>query len=231
VDLVRISESTTGAGSPSLLPIMLAYINSLLQTGTRSPIDRAIVDFVNEHEDKSESGVLSEALAYGWIKQGEVPFDSTRRLLSVLVSRDGVDGDGMLITKGAVEEVLDRCVNVYNHSQTTAPAMLSPPSLTDLKLDASTSSPLTADESKLILETAERLNEDGLRLVAVACRNTLVKPFMTLSPADEEELTFIGFLGFLDPLKPDAAEAIENLAKLGVQVHLIIIHAVVVFNG
>jgi Mg2+-importing ATPase len=41
---------------------------------------------------------------------------------------------------------------------------------------------------------------------------------MTLSPEDEADPVFVGFLGFLDPLKPDAAEAIRDLAKLGVQV-------------
>ena len=52
-----------------------------------------------------------------WDKLTEVPFDSTRHLLSVFVSRPHVGSDekGSLITvtKGAVEEVLERCVRVW----------------------------------------------------------------------------------------------------------------------
>ncbi|KAG1752865.1 E1-E2 ATPase-domain-containing protein [Suillus lakei] len=177
-DLVRISMSTTGTGDLSQLPIKLAYINSSLQTGSRSPIDHAIVDFVNESGQDIFKGIPGD----GWVKQGEVPFDSSRRLLSVLVSRPGGDGsEGLLITKGAVEE----------------------------------------DERRTILDTAQRLNEEGLRLVAVACREQLIKSFMTISSSDESELTFIGFIGLLDPLKPDAAQAIKDLAALNVQVRIL----------
>ncbi|KAG2340873.1 Mg-transporting ATPase [Suillus weaverae] len=214
-DLVRISMSTTGTGDLSQLPIKLAYINSSLQTGSRSPIDYAIVDFVNE----SEQDIVTDIPGDGWVKQGEVPFDSSRRLLSVLVSRPGGDGsDGLLITKGAVEEVLDRCVSAYNHQ-------LSPSSdasqLLGLNISPSMASMLTSDERRKILNTAQCLNGEGLRLVAVACREQLIKPFMTISTSDESELTFIGFIGLLDPLKPDAAQAIKDLAALNVQVRIL----------
>ncbi|CCL99190.1 uncharacterized protein FIBRA_01205 [Fibroporia radiculosa] len=226
VDLVRIATSTTGSGAPSSLPLKLGFINSLLQTGTRSPIDRAIVDHVKE---AATSQVFDDVLGDAYIKQGEIPFDSTRRLLSVLVTRVGIlHGDGLLVTKGAVEEVLDRCVNVYIHPIPISDSYNSEKtpepeheSLRKLKLDASTTVQLTMDERKRILDTAERLNEDGLRLVAVACRTALVKPFLTLTTSDETELTFIGLLGLLDPPKPDAADAIRELAKLNVQVRIL----------
>lgn len=214
-DLVRISMSTTDAGDLSQLPIKLAYINSSLQTGSRSPIDHAIVDFV----DQSEQDVFTDIPRDGWVKQGEVPFDSSRRLLSVLVSRSDDDGsEGLFITKGAVEEVLDLCVSVYNHQlspSSNAPAPLG------LDISASMTSILTADRRQKILGAAQRLNEEGLRLVAVACREQLIKPPMTISCSDENELIFIGFIGLLDPLKPDAAQAIKDLATLNVQVRIL----------
>ncbi|KAG1890145.1 Mg-transporting ATPase [Suillus subluteus] len=214
-DLVRISLSTTGTGDLSQLPIELAYINSSLQTGSRSPIDHAIVDSVNQ----SEQDIFTDIPRDGWVKQGEVPFDSSRRLLSVLVSRPGGDGsEGLLITKGAVEEVLDACVSVYNHRPSPSSDTSEP-----LGLDMSPSATLilTADERRKILDTAQRLNEEGLRLVAVACREQLIKPFMTISCSDESELAFIGFIGLLDPLKPDATQAIKDLAALNVQVRIL----------
>lgn len=217
IDLVRVSGSTTGFGDPSDLPLQLAYLNSALQTGTRSPIDRAIVDFFKDkfaqNDDKNDNDVKVEE----WDKLAEVPFDSTRRLLSVLVShsRIGTDEKGLLITKGAVEEVLDRCTHVHDHtSSSSSPS--APANFNEFKPKKSL--PLTADTRQQILETAERLHGEGLRLVAIACKYSVAIPFITLNTKDETDLVFVGLVGFLDPLKPDAAGAIDRLAKLGVQV-------------
>ncbi|KAL4064158.1 hypothetical protein V8B97DRAFT_1876143 [Scleroderma yunnanense] len=211
IDLVRVSSSVTGMGGESELPVKLAFINSSLQTGSRSPIDRAIVDYVHNNEGFIEGDWHKE-----WCKNGEVPFDSTRRLLSVLVSRPSMDGDGFLVTKGAVEEVLERCVSAYHYRDDS----ISPP-ITDFKLDSSSWTTLSNDDRRDILGVAKRFNEEGLRLVAVACRTVTIKAFMTLTTADEEDLVFIGFVSFLDPLKPDAAAAIKELSKLNVQVRIL----------
>jgi Mg2+-importing ATPase len=226
IDLVQVSVSTTDSGEQSDLPLKLAYLNSALQTGTRSPIDVAIVDFVEEkfgnHNNNTGNDEENDVKLDEWNKLAEVPFDSSRRLLSVLVSRlrAGIDEKGLFITKCAVEEVLDRCVQVYEPSSTSRSLSPSewPIRLDKFKLD--TASPLTDSIRRRILQTAENFNGDGLRLVAVACKRSVAMPFMTVSAADETDLVFIGFIGFLDPLKPDAADAIERLAKLGVQVRM-----------
>ncbi|KIM84272.1 hypothetical protein PILCRDRAFT_96904 [Piloderma croceum F 1598] len=223
VDHVRVSASITGFGDQSNFPLRLAYLNSALQTGTRSLIDCAIVDLVQEEgfskfstEDSSgEDDVTLEE----WDKVAEVPFDSTRRLLSVLVSRSRAapDEKGLLITKGAVEEVLDHCTRVYDYSSSSS----SPPAkLVEFNTQANTKL-LTSDDQRQILETATRLNEDGLRLVAVAYKSAVAMSYMTVTRDDETDLVFVGFLGFLDPLKPDAADAIDRLSKLGVQVRIL----------
>ena len=206
------------------MPLKLAYLNSALQTGTRSPIDGAIVDFVAEGLEKSAQQHSSQGEGDGdvkleeWLKLAEVPFDSTRRLLSILVShsRIGTDEKGLLITKGAVEEVLDRCTRIYDHPLSSSS---SPPfKFNEFKPRVDNTSPLTFDTRHQILETAERFNGEGLRLVAVACKSAVAMSFMTVTTAEESDLVFIGFLGFRDPLKPDAADAIARLSKLGVQV-------------
>ncbi|KAI6139389.1 Mg-transporting ATPase [Pisolithus tinctorius] len=213
IDLVSVSTSVSSNGEHSELPIKLAYINSLLQTGTRSPIDRAIVEYVHANEKGPAPG---DGHQDSWHKHGEVPFDSTRRLLSVLVSRPSADGEGLFITKGAVEEVLERCVSMYRQQQQSFS-----PSLSDFKLERTAYTTLTEDDRRAILDTSKRLNEEGLRLVAVACKCAAVKTFMTISTADEEDLVFIGFVSLLDPLKPDAADAIKELSKLNVQVRIL----------
>ena len=218
IDLVQVSGSTTGSGEESNLPLQLAYLNSALQTGTRSPLDGAIVDFTRKKFEQSVEGGDDQGIDIvkleNYDKIAEVPFDSTRRLLSVLVARTGAMEKGLLITKGAVEEVLERCTKLYDHPS-SSPLAPSPP-FEDF--EPSKSTPLTVDDRSKILETAERLNEDGLRLIAVACKSSVAMAGITMTMEDEMDLVFIGFLGFLDPLKPDAADAINRLAKLGVQV-------------
>ena len=214
-----MSCSTTGSGDESDLPLQLAYLNSALQTGTRSPLDGAIVDFTRKKFEQSVEEGNGQGIDIvkleDYDKIAEVPFDSTRRLLSVLVSRTGTVEKGLLITKGAVEEVLERCTKLYDHPS-SSPLAPSPPPFDDFKPSKST--PLTVDDRSKILQTAERLNEEGLRLIAVACKSSVAIAGITMSMDDEMDLVFVGFLGFLDPLKPDAADAINRLAKLGVQV-------------
>ena len=211
-DVVQLSASLSNVGTLSDLPLKLAYVNSALQTGTRSPLDKAIVEHVRQMIEGGDASAEEYLILEKWTKVSEVPFDSLRRLLSVFVSREfaGADEKGLLITKGAVEEVLDRCVQVYDfHSSSSG---------TWDQFKPGDSPPLTVETKQQILATAARLNEDGLRLVAVACRSTVAMQCMMTTPGDERDLVFVGFLAFLDPVKPDAAEAIEALASLGVQV-------------
>lgn len=207
-DLVRVAKSVNIKGELSSLPAKLSFINSSLQTGSRSPIDRAILDYVGE----TEKGSLSDDQLDGWSKLGEVPFDSTRRMLSVLAYRPSVlEADALFITKGAVEEVLERCVSALRYGESLKP-------IENIGFDSSSSTTLTEALRLEILDSAKRLNEDGLRLVAVACRKAPVKIGSSISAEDEEDLVFVGFIALLDPLKPDAAEAIQKLGSLHVQV-------------
>lgn len=209
-DSVRVAKSVNTKGEPSDLPVKLSFINSLLQTGSRSPIDGAILDYIRENENFSDSDNQLD----NWSKLGEVPFDSTRRMLSVLAFRQSAgDGEALFITKGAVEEVLERCVSVLKGEEFSKP-------VGSIVFDSPSPTPLTEVDRLEILSSAKRLNEDGLRLIAVAFRKASIKIGATISAEDEEELTFVGFVALLDPLKPDAAEAIQKLGSLHVQVLL-----------
>lgn len=207
-DLVRVAKSVNAEGELSDLPIKLSFINSSLQTGSRSPIDRAILDYV----DEDEKGSFSDVGPDGWTKLGEVPFDSTRRMLSILArSSSAGQEEALLITKGAVEEVLERCVSALKYEEFSKP-------MRNIGFDPSSSTTLTEVDRLKILDSAKRLNEDGLRLIAIASRKAHVKMGTAISVEDEEDLIFVGFVALLDPLKPDAAEAIQKLGSLHVQV-------------
>lgn len=210
-DLVRIAKSVNAKGEVSSLPVQLSFINSSLQTGSRSPIDHAILDYIGEDEKGSYSDVQQDS----WCKLGEVPFDSTRRMLSILACHASArEGEALLITKGAVEEVLERCISALKHEEFSKP-------VGSILFDSSSSTTLAEVDRLEILDSARRLNEDGLRLIAVACRQAAIKTGRVFSTEDEEDLVFVGFVALSDPLKPDAAEAIQRLGSLHVQVRIL----------
>ncbi|MGO8950634.1 MAG: magnesium-translocating P-type ATPase [Ktedonobacterales bacterium] len=86
--------------------LLLAYVNSSLETGIRNPLDAAIV----------AHGQL-DISAYQ--KVGEIPYDFDRKRLSVVVD---TAGKRLLITKGAPENVLPECTSYEMAAADTQPA-------------------------------------------------------------------------------------------------------------
>lgn len=130
-------------------------------------------------------------------KVDEIPFDFQRRRMSVIVSEH--EDHHVLICKGAVEEMLAVCKNV-RHGDADEP--LTPELLARIRA-------VTAD-----------LNEDGLRVVAVASKE-LPPTQDVYSVADEIELTLIGYVAFLDPPKETTAAALKALAAHGISLKVL----------
>ena len=136
-------------------------------------------------------------LAQDYQKIDEIPFDFERRRMSVVVSERQDHHE--LICKGAVEEILSICTHVK---------------------EGDNSIPLDASMLARVLEVTQNLNNDGLRVVAVAVKE--VPPSkITYSIKDEDELTLIGYIAFLDPPKESTAPALAALAKHGVHVKVL----------
>ncbi len=176
-----------GRDSPDVL--RLAYINSYFQTGLRNLLDDAVLEFAGRLG-------MSDHLN-GLEKVDEVPFDFSRKRLSIIV-RDG-DGTSRLICKGAVEKVL----------AASSTARVNGESL-----------PLTPEVREKALARVRELNEDGMRVLAVGYRD-IAKKQRRFSPEDERDLVLLGFIGFLDPPKESAAEAVSGLRQLGVEVKVL----------
>ncbi|MEU3063099.1 magnesium-translocating P-type ATPase [Streptomyces subrutilus] len=172
------------------------YLNAHFQTGLRNPMDRAVVDRVGEAEEVVVDARFSMV--------DEIPFDFARRRMSVVLARTS-PGDGagrtehVVITKGAVEEVLDRCTHLLDRGRTVG---------------------LTGRLRRDAARVAEENNRQGLRVLAVATR-TVAVPRDTYTVADEDGLTLVGFLAFLDPPKADAARALRGLADKGIAVKVV----------
>ncbi len=162
-----------------------AFLNSYFQTGLKGNIDEAVV------ARALQNGMSEYTEKYKLID--EIPFDFSRRRLSVIVS-DGAKKQ--LITKGAVEEILSICTMV------------------DYKGEVS---PITKQIKDNIRRISKELNEDGLRVIAVCQKNDIAN-VQDFSVDDEKNMVLLGFIGFLDPPKESAKSAIQNLNDAGIRV-------------
>jgi Mg2+-importing ATPase len=181
-DRISVERHLDAWGDVSHYVLDMAYLNSYYQTGLKSLLDVAVLAH-------AERAPLVDAYA----KVDEVPFDFVRRRMSVVVSDSA--GIGKIITKGAVEEILQ----VSSMVQAAGGV---------LDLDAGL--------RKRIVATAEALNAQGLRVVAVATRETQAGQ-SNFGVADEAGMVLCGFLAFIDPPKESAAPALQALARHGVQ--------------
>ncbi|HET7252827.1 MAG TPA: magnesium-translocating P-type ATPase [Xanthobacteraceae bacterium] len=176
-------------GEESERVLRYAYLNSHFQSGLRNLLDVAVLEHVELHR------ILK--IDQSFAKVDEIPFDFTRRRMSVIVSH-GQDKH-VLICKGAVEEIFAVCTR-YEIDGTTG------------ELDESHFA--TAKEEMVAL------NSDGFRVVAVAYKE-LDTGQTTYSVADESGLTLLGYIAFLDPPKESAGAAIVALARKGVAVKIL----------
>jgi Mg2+-importing ATPase len=136
-------------------------------------------------------------IATAFRKVDEVPFDFQRRRMSVIVAKH--DEHHLLICKGALEELLEVCTRVRH---------------------GGADEPLTAELLARIRAVTASLNEEGLRVVAVAAKE-LPPAKETYGVADETGLTLIGYVTFLDPPKESASPALKALAEHGVTVKVL----------
>lgn len=162
-----------------------AFLNAYLQTGLKSNIDEAVVA-------KAKTVGIENSLKK-YKKIDEIPFDFSRRCLSVAVEIDNKDE---LITKGAVEEILNICTTFEYKGQTEK---------------------LTNEKIKNMRKIYKNLNEEGFRVVAI-CKKIITNNKKDFNSTDEKDMILLGFIGFLDPPKESAKEAIEGLNNAGIRV-------------
>ncbi len=161
------------------------YLNSYFQTGLKGNIDEAIIA-------RGEKEGIKE-IAKEYKKIDEIPFDFSRRRLSIVVT----DGQKeKLITKGAIEEILNICTKVEYKGEITN---------------------LTEEIKTNIKNIAKNLNEQGLRVLGI-CEKTDIKEIKHFEVKHEKDMILMGFIGFLDPPKESAKEAINMLNNNGIRV-------------
>ncbi len=164
-----------------------AYLISHFQTGLKNVLDRAVLLHQDLHRELSIEK---------YNKVDEIPFDFSRRMMSVAV--EGPDGQRQLLTKGAPEAVFARCTHFESEGETF---------------------PMEPILVGNLIEQVNDLSEDGFRVLAVATKK--LDKRAAYSKADECDLVLSGYLAFLDPPKDTAAKAIAVLRQHGVTVKVL----------
>ena len=192
-DQISLVRHINADGEEDEVTLRLAYLNSLHQTGLKNPLDKAIMD----HDE--ESGA-KEAAEYE--KLDEIPFDFSRKRMSVVVMEKGKkskEGIALLLTKGAPESVLPFCTHHSTHG---------------------IHHPFDAKDMKGANEIYRKLSSDGYRVLALASRR-IKDHRRSYTVEDEKDLVFEGFLAFLDPPKESAHASLSELMKRGIEVKVL----------
>lgn len=161
--------------------LLYAYLNSSFQTGFTNPIDEAVR---NGRQFQLED----------YQKLDEVPYDFVRKRLSILVAHKD---EHIMITKGAVRNVLDVCSAVEIAGDNRS----------------------IADKRRQIEQQFASLGADGFRSLGLAYK--CIDHGSHITKSDETAMTFLALLVFFDPPKEGVTDVIKDLKTLGITVKVI----------
>jgi P-type Mg2+ transporter len=177
---------TDGASAEGIL--RLAYLNAALESGIENPLDAALV----------AAGQKAGLTPAGNTKIDEIPYDFSRKRLTVVVAPEDDAGHHTIIMKGAFANVLGVCTT-----------------LTCVGVEV----PLDAGLRERLESYYRAKGAEGFRLLALATRRVPARE--RYAPEDEAGMSLQGFLLFFDPPKAQAAETVRDLAARGVRVKVI----------
>lgn len=186
-------------GSTKEKVLCFGFLNSYFKTEQKYPLDDAILTYVFTNGYRFEPSK--------WTKLDEIPFDFTRRRVSVILETDlnakhksSHTLNRIVITKGALEEVLRVC-SLIEH------------------VDRGEISTFSEEDHQRILNMGEDLSNDGLRVLGVAMKRLETQSRSTgiYDETVERDMVFLGLISFFDPPKDSAKQALWRLAEKGVK--------------
>ncbi|TAD92438.1 MAG: HAD family hydrolase, partial [Oscillatoriales cyanobacterium] len=173
---VKIHSAVDVEGKESDRVLLYAYLNAISESGYVNPIDTAIREYKTFDISTYQ-------------KLDEVAYDFNRKRLSILFKKDSRN---LIVTKGALKNILDVCSTVETAEGKT--------------IDI-------ADGRQKLHQQAEDLGSKGFRALGVAYRDFERDSF---SKDDETNMTFLGYLALFDPPKAGIADTIKELELLGI---------------
>lgn len=203
---VTLLKYLNSKGIPAPLPLLMGYLNARFQSCHENPLDAAIKQFYEENQN-----MLRESVADQLKLIDEIPFDFSRRRLSVVVEDLKTR---VVICKGAVDEILQVCTSVTNQALETSQVW------EQCIHKSENVQEMTPELLKDLEAIYEQLSKDGLRVIGVAYK-IVSEELNEFGVQDEVEMVFVGFLAFMDPPKETAREAIEKLVQYNVDVKVL----------
>jgi len=197
-DRIVLEHSLNVQGEEDERVLKHGFLNSYFQTGFRNLLDRAIIKHGDDRGHNNSHCSSFASLRERYHKIDEIPFDFTRRRMSVVVEDD--TGKRQMITKGAIEEMLSVSKYVEYQGQ--------------IEL-------LTDELAQKILDTVNRYNAEGMRVLGISQRSHDLPEVGEFGTATEADMVLMGYLAFLDPPKESAEAAINTLRDYGVRVKVL----------
>ncbi|QBF34445.1 magnesium-translocating P-type ATPase [Mycoplasmopsis phocirhinis] len=195
LDQIVLERHLDVLGKDNNRVLRYGFLNSHFQTGLKNLLDLSIIGKTEELSVIDDQLRNLEAL---YTKVDEIPFDFERKRMSVVVKDKNLKTQ--VITKGAVEEMLSICSHIEIGGEIKE---------------------LNAHLIEKVLKNVDNLNDNGMRVIAVARKDVKLSSVGTFSVKDEMEMILIGYLAFLDPPKESTKSAIQNLHKHGVEVKIL----------
>jgi len=184
--VIRVKETSDAFATHSDKIFLYAYLNASFETGVLNPIDEAIL-----------SHGMPDISAFR--KLDEVPYDFSRKRLSIMVAQKNAAGERhLIITKGAFDNVLAVCNRV--------------------ELADGSFAPLKEHEDE-IREKYKKYSAGGYRTLGLAYRDMGDEPYFDRS--HESEMVFLGFITLYDSAKEGIEQTVRDLKRLGVSLKII----------
>ena len=159
--------------------------NDAMKSGKRfsgDPTEVALVEYFEKQ------GCNVEKVRFSAKRINENPFDSNRKMMSVLVEQGG---QKTCFTKGALDRILKKCDSLLKNGQVVQ---------------------MTAAEREMILRENDKMSAKALRVLAFACKQVTTDQDFT-----ESGLTFIGLVGMIDPPRKEMVQAIKKCRRAGMR--------------
>lgn len=150
--------------------------------------------------EPTECALVNDAISLGltdsingYKRIGEAPFDSMRKMMSVVVENGG---HIVQFTKGAPDEVLKHCTHYLENGEEL---------------------PMTEKVREKILAENKRMADKALRVLCAAKKEHKEKPVNTEPAEIENDLCYIGLSGMIDPIRPEVKAAIAECREAGIR--------------
>lgn len=152
------------------------------------PTEGALLTFAEK------AGYSLEELNSKYTRDGELPFDSGRKMMST-IHKGYKEGKIVSFTKGAPDIILDNCKYYFEAGEVKE---------------------LTANKRKEIMEINSSFATKALRVLAYAYREFDKLPSELNSENLEREMVFVGLTGMIDPARPEVIQAIKECKSAGI---------------